>query len=141
MSRVHIALNTDKLEASIAFYSKLFDTAPAKVRPDWAKFDLADPAVNLTLNRSNEAAQGNQISHLGVEVQDAETAARMDSYSQEQGLKTLVEDDVTCCYAVQDKTWVSDPNGHAWEFFFVKEDAQESGLESQAEKAPQRDSE
>ena len=136
MSRVHIALNTDKLDESIEFYSQLFDTQPAKVRDDWAKFDLADPALNLTLNRSADAASGNQISHLGVEVKDADTVARMDKYLQEQGLKTLVEDDVTCCYAVQDKTWVADPNGHAWEFFYVKGDAEDSGESARAQHAP-----
>ncbi len=136
MSRIHIALNTDKLDESIAFYSQLFNTQPAKVREGWAKFDLADPALNLTLNFSKETASGNQISHLGVEVQDAETVARIDKQLQEHGLKTLVEDDVTCCYAVQDKTWVSDPNGHAWEFFYVKGDADDSGESARAQHAP-----
>ncbi len=136
MSRIHIALNTDRFEESLDFYSKLFEVQPAKVREDWAKFDLADPALNLTLNRSSEAPGGRQISHLGVEVADAETVATIDRRLQEQGLKTLVEDDVTCCYAVQDKTWVQDPNGHSWEFFFVKEDADDSGESARAQHAP-----
>ena len=121
MSRIHLALNTDRLEESIDFYRVLFDTEPAKVRPDWAKFDLEEPALNLTLNRVGDAPTGSDISHLGVELQDSESVAAVDQRLRDQGLETLVEDDVTCCYARQDKTWVKDPNGHGWEFFFVKE--------------------
>lgn len=123
MSRIHLALNTNRFEESVAFYSKLFDREPAKLRPDWAKFDLGDPSLNLTLNRRDKNIEAGDINHLGIEVDDAETVARMDAYLREAGLKTLVEDDVTCCYARQDKTWVQDPNGHSWEFFFVREDA------------------
>jgi catechol 2,3-dioxygenase-like lactoylglutathione lyase family enzyme len=121
MSRVHLALNTDRLEESIDFYRALFDTEPARVKPDWAKFDLQEPALNLTLNRVSEAPAGGDISHLGVEVPDSAAVASADRRLREKGLETLVEDDVTCCYAVQDKTWVRDPNGHSWEFFFVKD--------------------
>ena len=123
MSRVHLALNTNRFEESLEFYSKLFDQAPAKVREDWAKFDLAEPALNLTLNRSDKTVHHGHISHLGVEVADADTVTAMDRRLQQAGLATLPEEDVTCCYARQDKTWVTDPNGHAWEFFYVKEDA------------------
>lgn len=121
MSRIHLALNTHRLEESIAFYSVLFEAEPAKVKPEWAKFDLQEPAVNLTLNRVAEAPTGSDISHLGIELQDSASVAAVDQRLREQGLETLVEEDVTCCYARQDKTWVKDPNGHGWEFFFVKE--------------------
>ena len=121
MSRIHLALNTDRLEESIAFYSVLFDTEPAKVKSDWAKFDVKEPAVNLTLNLVGETPAGGDISHLGIELQDSDSVAAVDRRLRERGLETLVEDDVTCCYARQDKTWVKDPNGHGWEFFFVKD--------------------
>jgi catechol 2,3-dioxygenase-like lactoylglutathione lyase family enzyme len=126
MSRVHIALNTNHFEESVEFYSVLFDQAPAKLKPDWAKFDVAEPALNLTLNRraSNsdapEAMLG-QVNHLGIEVPDSASVAAANQRLIDSGLKTLEEDDVTCCYARQDKTWVTDPNGHSWEFFFVKD--------------------
>jgi catechol 2,3-dioxygenase-like lactoylglutathione lyase family enzyme len=121
MSRIHLALNTDRLEESIAFYRVLFDTEPAKVKPDWAKFDLQEPALNLTLNRVGEAPGGDDISHLGIELQDSAAVAAVDERLRERGLQTRVEEHVTCCYARQDKTWVRDPNGHGWEFFFVKD--------------------
>ena len=121
MSRIHIALNTNHFEESVAFYSKLFGQDPAKLKPDWAKFDLKEPALNLTLNRRQEPLQRGDISHLGVEVEDSATVKTMDQRLNELGLKTLVEDDVTCCYALQDKTWVQDPNGYSWEFFYVKD--------------------
>ena len=136
MSRIHIALNTNHFEESLEFYGKLFGQAPAKVRENWAKFDLQEPALNLTLNRSSKAIEKGQVSHLGVEVEDAETVAAMDKRLQELGLITLPEEDVTCCYARQDKTWVTDPNGHAWEFFYVKADSEESGFEAGAQHSP-----
>ena len=123
MSRIHVALNSNRFEESIEFYSKLFGARPAKQREHWAKFDLADPPLNLTLNRADKAPEHGHINHLGIEVEDAGTVAAMDKRLQEQGLATAPEENVTCCYAVQDKTWVTDPNGHAWEFFYVKEDA------------------
>ena len=136
MSRIHIALNTHRFEESLEFYRKLFDAEPAKLRGDWAKFDIIDPALNLTLNRVVTAPQRGEISHLGIEVEDADTVTRMDQRLANTGLLTLPEEDVTCCYARQDKTWVTDPNGHAWEFFFVKADAEDSGAETGAQQAP-----
>jgi catechol 2,3-dioxygenase-like lactoylglutathione lyase family enzyme len=122
MSRIHVALNTNRFEESVAFYSKLFNSEPAKLRQDWAKFDLRDPALNLTLNRSAKTVHHGDINHLGIEVEDSETVAVMDQRLLELGLTTRPEDDVTCCYARQDKTWVQDPNGNSWEFFYVKAD-------------------
>ena len=136
MNRIHLALNTTRFDESVAFYGKLFGQPPAKLKPGWAKFDLLDPPLNLTLNHREEAPTGSDISHMGIEVSSSEAVARMDQRLQEIGLKTAPEENVTCCYAVQDKIWVEDPNGHAWEFFYVKEDALESGAETQAAKAP-----
>ncbi len=123
MSRIHVALNTNRFEESVAFYSKLFGQGAAKQRENWAKFDLADPALNLTLNRADKTVHHGHINHLGIEVEDAATVAAMDNRLRELGLATAPEENVTCCYALQDKTWVTDPNGHAWEFFYVKGDA------------------
>ena len=136
MSRIHVALNTNRFEESVAFYGKLFGQPPAKVRDGWAKFDLENPALNLTLNRTEKTVNAGQISHMGVEVEDSDSVAAMDRRLQELGLITRPEDDITCCYARQDKTWVTDPNGHAWEFFYVKEDADEGGVESGAQNTP-----
>ena len=97
MSRIHLALNTNHFEESIAFYSKLFAQEPAKVKPDWAKFDLREPALNLTLNRRAKPLARGDISHLGIEVEDSATVTAMDQRLQALGLKTLVEDNVTCC--------------------------------------------
>ncbi len=99
-------------------------------------FDLDDPSLNLTLNRAAEAPQPGQINHLGIEVDDADTVQHMNGRLVSSGLITAPEEDVTCCYAVQDKTWVTDPNGHAWEFFYVKGDADGSGVEAAAAHAP-----
>jgi len=125
MSRIHLALNTNRFEESVEFYGKLFGQEPAKLKPDWAKFDIADPAVNLTLTRSDTTVHHGDISHLGIEVADSATVAAMDKRLRDLGLVTAPQEDVTCCYARQDKTWVTDPNGHAWEFFYVKADAEE----------------
>jgi catechol 2,3-dioxygenase-like lactoylglutathione lyase family enzyme len=122
MSRIHVALNTNRFEESVEFYSKLFGSDPAKLHQGWAKFDLRDPALNLTLNRSDKTVHHGDINHLGIEVDDSETVAAMDQRLRDLGLSTLPEDDVTCCYARQDKTWVQDPNGNSWEFFYVKAD-------------------
>jgi len=123
MSRIHLALNTDHFEESIEFYGKLFKQPPAKIRPDWAKFDLSNPPLNLTLNRRERAAAPADINHMGIELDSSEAVTQMDKHLQQQGLITIPEQDVTCCYARQDKIWVSDPNGHSWEFFYVKADA------------------
>jgi catechol 2,3-dioxygenase-like lactoylglutathione lyase family enzyme len=123
MSRVHLALNTNHFEESVEFYSVLFNQEPAKLKPDWAKFDVAEPALNLTLNRRSGEVVAGDINHLGIEVQDSGIVEAANQRLIDTGLKTLVEDDVTCCYARQDKTWVQDPNGHSWEFFYVKADA------------------
>lgn len=123
MNRIHIALNTNRFEESVEFYSKLFGQQPAKRRENWAKFDLSDPALNLTLNRDDKTVHHGHINHMGIEVEDSATVAAMDQRLKQLGLETIPEKDTTCCYALQDKTWVTDPNGHAWEFFHVRADA------------------
>ena len=116
---VHIALNTDKLEASIEFYRAFFGREPVKVKPGYAKFELENPALNFTLNEGPVAAQG-ALNHLGIQV---DSTAEVDAAAERlrsSGLVTLSERDTDCCYALQDKVWVADPNGYRWEVFVVK---------------------
>ncbi len=121
----HIGINVTNLEASIDFYSKLFDAQPVKVRPDYAKFILEDPALNFTLNLC-ESVSGNQVSHFGLQVKDTDEVMLQRDRLHGLGLTTRDEMNVTCCYSVQDKFWVHDPDGNEWEFFFTKADADQS---------------
>ena len=119
--RVQLALNVSDLEGSIAFYSKLFDSQPAKRRPGYANFAIDAPPLKLVLI---EGTEGGTINHLGVEVQDTELVrAATDRFSL-TGLDTYVEDAVECCYAVQDKVWVTAPDGEQWEYYTVLTDAE-----------------
>jgi catechol 2,3-dioxygenase-like lactoylglutathione lyase family enzyme len=120
MSRVQLALNVTDLDAAIEFYSNLFATKPAKVRPGYANFAIAEPPLKLVLMEGQGAGT---INHLGVEVASAEDVAAAQSRLAGAGLATAIEDNVTCCYAVQDKVWVDDPDGAPWEIYTVLADA------------------
>ena len=122
MSRLHCALNTNNFNASVDFYTKLFGQDPAKLEDGYAKFSCEDPSVNLTLNQVSAPIHQDAINHLGIEVEDAKTAIVVKERPEQLGLPTKLEGDVDCCYAIQDKVWVTDPNGHGWEFFFVKDE-------------------
>ena len=118
-SRVHVATNASNVERSLPFYSVLFGQEPTKVRPGYAKFEVAEPPLNFTLNENSQFTQGGTISHFGIQVKStAEVLAAKERFVQ-SGLTTFSEDDVTCCYAVQDKVWVTDPDGNSWEVFVV----------------------
>lgn len=121
MSRVQLALNVSALDPAVEFYSKLFGVEPAKRRPGYANFAVAEPPLKLVLIEGEGA--GGTINHLGVEVAstDAVTAATYRLASQ--GLATRTEESVTCCYAVQDKVWTDDPDGAPWEIYTVLADA------------------
>jgi catechol 2,3-dioxygenase-like lactoylglutathione lyase family enzyme len=119
MSRVQLALNVTDLDAAVDFYSRLFAAEPAKRRPGYANFAIADPPLKLVLF---EAAEGATLNHLGVEVESTDEVTAATRRLTDQGLDTATEDDVTCCYAVQDKVWVKDPDGAPWEVYTVKED-------------------
>ncbi|MFT5481663.1 MAG: catechol 2,3-dioxygenase-like lactoylglutathione lyase family enzyme [Halieaceae bacterium] len=121
MSRLHLALNTHYFDDSVHFYQTLFGREPAKLKPGYAKFDVSDPALNLTLTASPETINREAINHLGVEVINSEAVHAADERLRAEGLPTFFQDTVDCCYSVQDKTWVTDPNGHNWEFFVVKD--------------------
>lgn len=122
MSRVQLALNVTDLEAAIAFYSKLFATEPAKVRPGYANFAVIDPPLKLVLIEGQFA--GGTLNHLGVEVGSTAEVAGAQARLVDAGLATAVEDEVTCCYAVQDKVWVDGPDAEPWEIYTVLADAE-----------------
>jgi catechol 2,3-dioxygenase-like lactoylglutathione lyase family enzyme len=120
-SRVQLAINVSDLEAAVEFYGKLFGAEPAKRRPGYANFAIADPPLKLVLIEGE--GNGGSLNHLGVEVAStAEVRAATDRLAKE-GLDTRTEDRVTCCYAVQDKVWTTDPDGAPWEFYTVLADA------------------
>jgi catechol 2,3-dioxygenase-like lactoylglutathione lyase family enzyme len=121
MSRVQLALRVADLDAAIDFYSKLFDAAPAKRRPGYANFAIAEPPLKLVLleGAANEATR---LDHLGVEVDTTDEVAAAARRLAAAGLATDVQDDTTCCYAVQDKVWVTGPGEEPWEVYTVKAD-------------------
>ena len=122
MSRVQLALNVDDLVASVAFYSKLFATEPAKVRAGYANFAVAEPPLKLVLIEN--PGQGGSINHLGVEVADTDTVDAEQTRLATAGFASVEERDTTCCYAKQDKFWVTGtPNGEAWEIYTVLADS------------------
>lgn len=124
VSRVQLALNVSDVDAAVAFYSKLFRTGPAKRRPGYANFAIAEPPLKLVLIES--AAGAATLNHLGVEVSSAEEVVAATRRLADEGLETAVEDGVECCYALQDKVWVSDPDGAPWEVYTVLGDADTS---------------
>ena len=122
MSRVQLALNVDDLDQSIAFYSKLFGAEPAKRRPGYANFAIAQPPLKLVLVEN--PGQGGSINHLGVEVGDVETVDSEQARLADAGLASIDERGTTCCYAKQDKFWVQGaPDGTEWEIYTVLSDS------------------
>lgn len=122
MSRVQLALNVSDLGAAIDFYSKLFATTPAKVRPGYANFAIAEPPLKLVLIEGEGVA--GSLNHLGVEVDSTDIVATTSSRLAGAGLATASEDQVACCYAVQDKVWVDAPDGEPWEIYTVLADVE-----------------
>ena len=126
MSRLQLALNVDDLQASIAFYSALFHTEPAKVRPGYANFAVAEPPLKLVLVEN--PGQGGSVNHLGVEVADTGIVDAEQRRLAGAGLASVDERDNVCCYAKQDKFWVEGtPDGEHWEIYTVLEDADSMG--------------
>jgi catechol 2,3-dioxygenase-like lactoylglutathione lyase family enzyme len=119
--KAHVALNVRNVEASIAFYRKMFGLEPSKVRTGYAKFDVQNPPLNLSLNQ-NPFENSGALSHLGLQVTSTEDVLAMKSCWASEGLATQDEMGTNCCYAIQDKTWVRDPDGNAWEVFVVHQD-------------------
>jgi catechol 2,3-dioxygenase-like lactoylglutathione lyase family enzyme len=122
MSRVQLALNVTDVDAAVEFYRRVFRTEPAKRRPGYANFAIQDPPLKLVLIENPEA-KGGTLNHLGVEVASTEEVGRAAAHLRGAGFALRQEDEVTCCHAVQDKVWVSDPDGAPWEFYTVLADA------------------
>ncbi|MGX1676030.1 ArsI/CadI family heavy metal resistance metalloenzyme [Streptomyces sp. NPDC055400] len=123
MSRVQLALRVPDLNASIAFYSKLFGTEPAKLRDGYANFAIAEPPLKLVLVQGVPGEE-TRMDHLGVEVETTEAVHAATTRLAGAGLATDVENDTTCCYALQDKVWVHGPGQEPWEVYVVKADAE-----------------
>jgi predicted enzyme related to lactoylglutathione lyase len=120
--RVQLALNVSDLDAAVDFYSKLFDTTPANLRPGYANFAIDEPPLKLVLVEGH--GQPGSLNHLGVEVEDTDQVAATQRRLADSGLATATEDEVTCCYAVQDKVWVDAADGEPWEIYTVLADAE-----------------
>ncbi|MYY13192.1 glyoxalase/bleomycin resistance/dioxygenase family protein [Streptomyces sp. SID4919] len=126
MSRVQLALNVADLEASVTFYTQLFGVEPAKRRPGYANFAIAEPPLKLVLIEGEEG-QDTRLDHLGVEVDSTETVTAATARLKDAGLATFEENDTSCCYALQDKVWVHGPGKEPWEVYVVKADAERMG--------------
>ncbi|MCZ4603126.1 ArsI/CadI family heavy metal resistance metalloenzyme [Streptomyces chartreusis] len=122
MSRVQLALRVPDLDASIAFYSKLFGTEPAKLRDGYANFAITEPPIKLVLIEGTPG-EDTRLDHLGVEVESTQAVHAATTRLSEAGLATTEENDTTCCYALQDKVWVHGPGQEPWEVYVVKADA------------------
>ena len=117
----HVSINVRNIAESIAFYRKMFGVEPAKTRTGYAKFDVQNPPLNLALNEVPFTDRG-ALSHLGIQVSSTEDVLAAREKWAEAGLITRDEMQTNCCYAIQDKTWVTDPDGNEWEVFVVLED-------------------
>ena len=119
--KAHISLNVRNIEQSVEFYKKMLGIEPSKVRTGYAKFDVQNPPLNLALNEGRFNERG-ALSHLGIQVATTSDVLAIRERWAKAGLYTRDEMQTNCCYAIQDKTWVSDPDGNEWEVFVVLED-------------------
>ena len=122
MSRLQLAINVTDLDRAVAFYSRLFDTVPAKVKPGYANFAIADPPLKLVLF---EGPEGATINHLGVEVETAGEVVSAERRLTGAGLETTGVDETICCFAEKAETWVVDPDGARWEWYVKSGDAEQ----------------
>jgi catechol 2,3-dioxygenase-like lactoylglutathione lyase family enzyme len=128
MSRAQLALNVDDLDEAIAFYSKLFNTAPAKVKPGYANFAVTEPPLKLVLIEN--PGHGGTLNHLGVEVESSDAVHAEIERLTNEGVFTDEELGTTCCFATQDKVWVTGPAGEKWEVYTVLADSESFGADS-----------
>ena len=133
MSRAQLALNVNNLDEAITFYSKLFNTAPAKVKPGYANFAIAEPPLKLVLLEN--PGQVGTVNHLGVEVESSEKVHSEIARLTGEGLFTDEEIGTTCCFATQDKVWVTGPAGEKWEVYTVLADSETFGTTEEQDKA------
>src|SRR6478735_1862702 len=125
MARTQLALNVDSLDEAVVFYAKLFDTPPAKVKPGYANFAIAEPPLKLVLIEN--PGHGGTLNHLGVEVASSEAVHGEIARLTDEGLFTEEEIGTTCCFATQDKVWVTGPGGERWEVYTVVADSETFG--------------
>jgi catechol 2,3-dioxygenase-like lactoylglutathione lyase family enzyme len=130
MSRVQLALNVSDIDEAIAFYSKLFAAPPAKVRPGYANFAISEPPLKLVLIEGHGTP--GTLNHLGVEVESAAEVSAAGARLSATGLPTATEEEVTCCFALQDKVWVDGPDREPWEIYTVLADADTESIAGDA---------
>ena len=128
-SKLHVSIDVNNLEESVKFYSTLFHMEPTKIKPGYAKFDASEPAVNLTMQESR-VSDLRGVSHMGIRVESREEIIATKLRLEQAGYKTDDEFGTTCCYAVQDKIWATDPTGYRWEVYTFKGDAETFGNSS-----------
>lgn len=126
MSRLQLALNVSDLDAAVGFYSRLFSAEPAKLRPGYANFAIAEPPLKLVLVENQEG--GATLNHLGVEVGSPDEVTGAAARLRSQGMDVEVREGEVCCYARQDKLWVADPDGAPWEVYTVTDEAPEAAV-------------
>jgi predicted enzyme related to lactoylglutathione lyase len=129
MSRVQLALNVDHLDEAIMFYSKLFNTPPAKVKPGYANFAVTEPPLKLVLIENS--GSGGTLNHLGIEVGSSDAVHAEIARLADEGMFTEGEIGTTCCFATQDKVWVTGPGGERWEVYTVLADSETFGTSTQ----------
>lgn len=127
--RPHLSINVSNLNKSIEFYTRVFGVKPQKQTVGYAKFDLKEPALNFSMHEVSEKRVPSKVNHLGIEVTNVEHIANWQKHLDSQGIKVIPEENTDCCYARQDKIWFSDPDGNAWEVFFVHEQLPTTGAE------------
>ena len=127
--KFHLSLDVESLDDSVRFYATLFGVPPAKLKPDYARFDVDKPAINLTMQpRSHCCLQG--LNHMGLRMDTMDEVNSVKTRLNAAGYKTEDELNTTCCYAVQDKFWVRDPSKYRWEVYVVKSDSESSAAEA-----------
>lgn len=133
--KLHLSLDVKDVEKSVRFYSALFDAPPTQLKPGYAKFDLDRPALNLTMQQASHCClQG--LSHLGLRVDSTEQLLAARQRLNAAGIRTQDEMDTTCCYAAQDKLWLTDPTGYRWEVYVCKGDAEQPSAPQDQPAAP-----
>lgn len=125
-SKVHVSLDVKNIEESVRYYSVLFNMQPTKLKPSYAKFDVADPSINLTLGQSQSPTVTGP-NHMGIRMNTIDEVISAKDRLEKAGFTTMDEMGTTCCYAVQDKVWSADPNGNRWEVYIFKGDTESFG--------------
>ena len=136
--KVHVALNVTDVNRSVEFYQAMFGAEPVKWKPGYAKFDIEEPPLNLSLNHQEKINERGALNHLGIEVLSTADVLGAKERLRRAGLRSCDEMNVDCCFALQDKIWVSDPDGYRWEIFTVKvQDTQPDVTIQQAQDSPE----